>query len=172
MPFTAYHFGPAGFIGLVFKKWIDIPAFVLVNVAVDIEPLILMLRHISWPLHRFCHTLIGAALVGTGLAIALFPFRKILSKIMHLLHLSYEPAVFKMVISGILGGWFHVFIDAIDHWDVQPFLPFNKKNPFFEILSDVQIKEICLVFWLAAILLLVYFYIRGRKKQAALENKP
>jgi membrane-bound metal-dependent hydrolase YbcI (DUF457 family) len=172
MPFTAYHFGPAGFFGLVFKKWIDIPAFVLVNVAVDIEPLIFMLRHIGWPYHRFCHTLIGATLVGMGLAIALFPFSKILTKVMHLLHLPYKPTFFKMAVSGILGGWFHVFIDAVDHWDVKPFWPFYKKNPLVDLIKDVQIKEICLAFWLAAILLLVYFYMRGRKKRAALENKP
>ncbi len=39
MPFTPYHFGPSGFVGLVFGKWIDLPVFVLANVIVDVEVL-------------------------------------------------------------------------------------------------------------------------------------
>ena len=40
MPFTPYHFGPSGFVGLVFGKWIDLPVFVLANVIVDVEVLV------------------------------------------------------------------------------------------------------------------------------------
>ena len=39
MPFTPYHVGPSGFVGLVFGKWIDLPVFVLANVIVDVEVL-------------------------------------------------------------------------------------------------------------------------------------
>ncbi|MHC4299546.1 MAG: hypothetical protein ACYS7Y_19890 [Planctomycetota bacterium] len=36
MPFTPYHFGPSGCVGLILRKWIDVPVFVLTNVIIDI----------------------------------------------------------------------------------------------------------------------------------------
>lgn len=161
MPFTPYHFGPAGFIGLVFKKWIDIPAFILANVAVDIEPLILMIRHTGWPHHRFCHTFIGAGLVGIALALVLFPFRSFLGRLMDLLHLPYQTTFLKMAVWAVLGGWFHVLIDSICHWDVELFWP-NKAKPLYNLVTDQQLKTLCLGFWLAAIILLLVIFIQER----------
>jgi len=158
MPFTPYHFGPAGFLGLVFKKRIDIPAFVLANVAVDIEPLALMIFRVSGNHHRFFHTLIGATLAGIALAIALFPPRKIIAELMNLLHLPYETTFLKITIWAVLGGWFHVFIDSICHWDVRPFWP-SRIRPLYWLVNYDQLKYICLGFWLAAIILLLCAYI-------------
>ena len=42
MPFTPYHFGPHGCVGLVLKRYLDLPVFMLANVAVDLEPLAVM----------------------------------------------------------------------------------------------------------------------------------
>ena len=64
MPFTPYHFGPSGFVGLVFRKWIDMPVFVLANVIVDVEVLAVGLFGLGWPIHRYCHTLLIGAVVG------------------------------------------------------------------------------------------------------------
>ena len=41
MPFTPYHFGPSGFFGLALKKWIDLPVFLLANVIIDVEVLLI-----------------------------------------------------------------------------------------------------------------------------------
>jgi len=160
MPFTPYHFGPAGFLGLVFKKRIDIPAFVLANVAVDIEPLVLMIFKVEGYHHRFFHTLIGATLAGMALAVVLFPFRRIIAKLMNLLHLPYQTSFLKIAVWGVLGAWFHVFIDSICHWDVRPFWP-GSARPFYQLVTDGQLKYICLGFWLAAIILLLCAYIVG-----------
>ena len=40
MPFTPYHFGPSGFIGLLFRKWLDVPVIVATNVLIDIEVIV------------------------------------------------------------------------------------------------------------------------------------
>jgi len=50
MPFTPYHFGPSGFWGLAFRKWLDLPVFVLANVIVDIEVLVIWFFGLGWPL--------------------------------------------------------------------------------------------------------------------------
>jgi hypothetical protein len=39
MPFTPYYFGPNGFVGLVFKKLLDLPVFILSNIIIDFEVL-------------------------------------------------------------------------------------------------------------------------------------
>jgi len=158
MPFTPYHFGPAGFIGLLFKKRIDIPAFLLANVAIDIEPLIIMLRHLGWPHHRFCHTFIGATAVAIALAAFLYPLRNLLKKIMHLFRLPYEPTYLKILIWSILGAWFHIFIDSLTHWDMKPFWP-SKARPLLHLIAYNDIINLCLAFWLAAIILLLINFI-------------
>jgi membrane-bound metal-dependent hydrolase YbcI (DUF457 family) len=159
MPFTAYHFGPAGFIGLVFKRWVDLPVFLLANAAIDIEVLIIYLLGLSWPHHRFCHTFIGGAVVGAALAAVCFPVRGVFKKVMSVFRLKYETTFAKMLVWSILGVWFHIFIDAMDHWDVRPFWPYGK-NPLWRIIADRQIRIICLAFWAAALVLLAVHYFR------------
>ncbi len=51
MPFTPFHFGPAASIGLATRKYIDIPAILLVNIATDIELLLAMLFNFAYPIH-------------------------------------------------------------------------------------------------------------------------
>jgi len=63
MPLTPYHFGPAGLIGYIFRKWIDLPVFALANIVIDVEVLLVNLMHLGRPYHRLAHTfLIGAAI--------------------------------------------------------------------------------------------------------------
>jgi len=148
MPFTPYHFGPSGFVGLVFKKYLDLPVFVLANVIVDIE----VLFYDHWPVHRYAHTLLLGAAVGILWALAAFPCRSVFAKIMKLLRLPYQTGLKKMIISGILGVWFHVLIDSIYHWDVRLFWPSSIK-PLFALLSTGQVKISCIILWLAALVL-------------------
>lgn len=166
MPFTAYHFGPSGFVGLVFKRLIDLPVFVLANVAIDVEVLILYVLGLGWPHHRYCHTFLFSPFVGAGLAIVAWPMRNFLKKIMSAVHLTYGTSFKKRLVWAILGCWFHVFIDSFDHWDVEPFWPYSK-NPFFGIITDSQIKIICLAFWVAAFILWV-FQLRFAKRRSQL----
>ena len=169
MPFTMYHFGPAGFVGLVLKKWVDLPVFLLANVAVDIEVPIIFALGLGWPHHRYCHTIIGGTAVGAALAIACFPVRGVFKKVMSVFRLTYNTTFTKMLIWSILGVWFHILIDSIDHWDVKPFWPYGK-NPFWNIISDNHIKIICLLCWAAALVLLAVHYVRHQvtdvKKQS------
>jgi hypothetical protein len=55
MPFTPYHFGPNGFVGLLFRRWIDVPVFLAANVLIDLE--VIADKHIQpgWPVHQVWH---------------------------------------------------------------------------------------------------------------------
>lgn len=103
MPFTPYHFGPSGFIGLVFRKWIDVPVFVLSNVIVDVEVLVAAFFRLGPPYHRYCHTLLIGAAVGALWGVAAYRLRPLFEVIMDMARIPYKPGFWKMVISGILG---------------------------------------------------------------------
>jgi len=173
MPFTPYHFGPSGFIGLIFRKWIDIPVFVLANVIVDVEVLVIITFGLGWPAHRYCHTLLIGAIVGALWGLAAYPLRGLFKIIMRLICIPYESGFRKMVISGILGAWFHVIIDGIYHSDVRAFWP-NKTVSLYQLVHPYigrgWIKTICLVFFVAAIIPYVMAVV-SYAKQNQIEKK-
>lgn len=158
MPFTPYHFGPSGFIGLVFGKWIDLPVFVLANVIIDIEVLLIETFRLGWPVHRYCHTLLIGAVLGAVWGIAAYPMRNFFKKIMKVFYIPYKTSLLKMIISGVLGIWLHVLIDGIYHTDVRIFWP--SKNMWFqqtlhEHISKARIETVCIFFLIAAFILYI-----------------
>jgi membrane-bound metal-dependent hydrolase YbcI (DUF457 family) len=157
MPVTPYHFGPAGLIGYIFRKWIDLPVFVLANVIVDAEVLLGRFMDLGRPFHRLGHTLLIGSVIGAAYA-ALPVLKWFMEKIM----IPYRTNVFKMIISGILGVWFHVLIDGICHYDVRPFWPMDK-NSFWRLLSKNQVEWICI----ACLAIFILLYILSLKRQTA-----
>jgi len=166
MPYTPFHFGPSGFIALAFRKWIDPAVFVLANVIVDIEVLILMLLEIPWPRHRHCHTLLIGAAVGVIWGLAAYLLRNFLKKIMQIFHIPYKTGLRKMLISGVLGVWFHVIVDSVYHWDVQMFWP-SSVTPLHGLLTQRQINIICTIFFIPAIILYILAVIEFVKNKSA-----
>jgi membrane-bound metal-dependent hydrolase YbcI (DUF457 family) len=169
MPFTPYHFGPSGFIGLAFRKWLDIPVFILANAIVDMEVLVIVRLGLGYPIHRYLHTLLIGAAAGIGFALAAWPLRKVFKKIMRILSLPYQTSLRKMVISGILGVWFHVFIDAICHPDVHLFWPY-KSILLWRLITKHQVESLCLAFFIPALILYLLTVILSRNKNKAEKN--
>jgi len=172
MPFTPYHFGPSGFFGLLFKKWIDLPVFVLANVIIDIEVLIISGFGLGSPYHRYVHTLLFGAIAGIIWGLCAWPMRNMFGWFMKQFRIGYKPRLWKMVVGGVLGIWLHVFIDAIYHWDVRLFWP-NRRIPLYNFFRPTKVENqqyveiICLVFW--GLLLVLYGVMRWcnlRKKKA------
>jgi membrane-bound metal-dependent hydrolase YbcI (DUF457 family) len=151
MPFTPYHFGPSAFVGLIFRKWLDIPVFVFANIIVDIEVAVIAVLELGWPRHRYAHTFLIGAGVGIIWALAAYPARPLFVKLMQLLRIPYKTNLWKMLISGVLGIWLHTLIDGIYHWDTQIFWP-SKAKPLFNIVPHDWIKPICVAFFCAALI--------------------
>jgi hypothetical protein len=166
MPFTPYHFGPSGLVGLVFRKWIDVPVFVLANVIIDIEVLLIMVFRLGYPYHRYCHTLLIGAAVGALWGMAAYPLRGLFIKMMHTLRLSYEPSFWKMAISGMLGACLHVLMDGVYHHNSRVFWP-NTTISLWKIarslMSRQQGKILCLALFVAAVVyILVLLFGAGK----------
>jgi len=171
MPFTPYHFGPSTLVGLVFRKWLDLPVFILANIFVDIEVLIFR----NYPVHRYEHTLLIGAAVGAAWGLAAYPLRRVFTKAMRLLRLSYNTTLPKMLISGILGVWLHVLIDGLYHSDVYLFWPGRKislwrmaaKHIGYRQMHSLEagVKITCLLMLAAAALYILT--VRRQKNKAA-----
>lgn len=166
MPVTPYHFGPSCLIGYVFRKWIDFPVFVLANVVIDFEVLIIAYFHLGWPIHRYAHTFLLGAVVGILWGCLAYLIKPVLKLGMDILRINYQPHFFKMVISGILGIWLHVLLDSIYHFDVRPFWPKTIFNPLWGKLSHSQIELLCIICGIIfAILYLMPVFKQGWKKR-------
>lgn len=172
MPFTPYHFGPSGFLGLAFRRWIDPFVFVAVNIIVDVEVLFApgLLPHRHWHWHCW---LVGAG-VGAIFGAALYlikPIRCLIVRAMDLLRIQYKPGLIKMTLAGALGVCLHVLIDGLYHYDVQPLFP-RAGNPLWRWLyvthknknGQADIELICLLFFIPAIILYI-FAVRKYSKQ-------
>jgi membrane-bound metal-dependent hydrolase YbcI (DUF457 family) len=170
MPFTPYHFGPSGLIGLPLNKYIDIPVFILANVIVDIEPLLVMVFYLDFPVHGICHTFFAGIVLGTLWALIAFPLRRFWSWGMHLFKLEYTTSLTKMIISGVLGIWFHVVIDGIIYKEMNPFWPI-KGNPIYHIISYNSLFRICEVSCIAVIIIYPALAISKYRKEKRSRRK-
>jgi membrane-bound metal-dependent hydrolase YbcI (DUF457 family) len=162
MPITPYHFGPAGLIGYVFRKWIDLPVFVLANIVIDVEVLLVNLLHLGEPHHRLVHTFLIGAAVGAIWGLVAYSGLPIIAWFMKIIKIPYQTNAIKMIISGILGIWLHVLLDGIYHYEVKPFWP-SQKNYLFNLLSRNQVKWICII----CLGIFVLLYVLSLERQSA-----
>ena len=177
MPFTPYHFGPSGFVGLALRRWIDPFVFVAANVIVDVEVLFAP----GWPPHQHWHWhswLVGAG-IGAVFGASLYlikPIRRFIAGSMDFLRVPYKTGPIKMTVAGALGVCMHVLIDSFYHYDVQPLYP-KGRNPLWWLINDslkddssqTIIKLICLGFFIPAIILYV-LAVRSYNKQKSLKE--
>lgn len=170
MPFTPFHFGPGAAISLPLNRYLDIPAFLLANVAVDIEPLMVMLFRLSYPLHGYAHSFLGAALVCVISGFVLYGFRGFVIECMdRFFKKGYEATRTKLVLSSVLGGWFHVFLDSMIYHDIMPFYPI-KANPFLGMVGLGSVYIICALSFIPAAVFYALILMIGRKRHGVSEE--
>jgi hypothetical protein len=164
MPFTPFHFGPGACVSLPLNRHLDLPVFLLANVALDVEPLLVMTLDLSYPLHGCAHTLIGGAVVGAALGLISYPFRGVIADGMALLCIPYIPSRARMLLSGVLGAWFHILLDAPLYTDIRPFRPLAK-NPLFGLVSSDMLYTACAYLFIpAALFYLMIVLVRNRRR--------
>ena len=134
MPLTPLHLAA----GLPLRDKISLKAFILVNVLIDLEVAVVMffgMDNQGYPLHQWFHTLGGVtALVVVTLA-------------MGSMTKNYKAWFYGTV----WGAYSHLFLDALVHWDVEPFEPFKPGNPLYLGLYQ-EVSLVCalvLVYYLA-----------------------
>lgn len=159
MPFTPFHFGAHACVALPLQKKLDVPVFILANVIIDIEPLLVMLFAWDYPLHGYVHTFLGSFVVGALWGCIAYPFRISITKLMNFFRLSYEPILRRSILSGALGGCMHVLFDAPLYTDIKPFYPFMV-NPLYGLISIPQMYLLCSLLFIPAFVLYIKSKVR------------
>jgi membrane-bound metal-dependent hydrolase YbcI (DUF457 family) len=161
MPLTPYHLGPASWIGLLFRRYLDIPTFIIANIIIDIEPFLVIVFNLNYPMHGIFHTFLGAAFIGLVLALIMYKLYPRLVKRIPFMKIS-QPHTFKTIlISSISGVSFHVLLDAPLYSDILPFYPFHT-NPFYTLVSSSTVYTFCTISFIFGLCL--YLILKLTKK--------
>lgn len=159
MPNTILHFGINSDIAFLFRKYLDFPALILINVFINFESYLVILFNLNYPIHGYVHTFLIGSLVAIAGSLLLYSSRSSLKKFMSFLRLPYETSFKKILISSLAGAWVHILMDAPLYSDIKPFFPF-KTNPLYGFISEFQMNLICLALFVPAFIL--YFNFRRR----------
>lgn len=146
-------------MGVPLRGYAHLPTFILASVVLDLEPLLVLLLGLNYPLHGYLHTFAAAIGVGAALGLAMYPLEGIMRPIYRALQLEPEvvPRRSRFVTAGALGAVIHVLFDSLIYWDVKPFFPLSA-NPFYGWSSSSEVYLICAgmgalgaLFWLIGV---------------------
>ena len=135
MPITPFHFGP----GLLFHgaapRRVSFIAFVAANCITDCESIYNVLSG-TFPIHRFLHTFVGAA-VAAALTVASFLVLRRLARNNELPNWFewQQLALASVIVGALLGSYSHIVLDGIMHADMRPLAPWSEANPFLHAVS-------------------------------------
>jgi len=134
MPFTPFHFGPALFIGLLLFSLLDLPTLMVSSVIVDLEPFFVLFFQLNYPLHGFFHSYLGGTILALVVTIAMFTMRNFIERIMLAFKLRQKSSFKNILITSLLGVYFHIFLDSFLYGEMKPFYP-SGFNPFPSVAS-------------------------------------
>jgi membrane-bound metal-dependent hydrolase YbcI (DUF457 family) len=139
--------GPALGIGLPLRKWLHVPTFMLANVILDVEPFLVLLYGLNYPLHGYLHTFLLSFVLGLLLGYAAFILERFVQPIYKLLLLesSSNLNLKSFLLSGALGTGLHVLLDSPLYAEIQPFYPLTT-NPLYNPALDTEVYSLCV--WL------------------------
>jgi hypothetical protein len=167
MPFTPYHFGLGAAIKVVAGRFFSFPVFCVSQVFTDIEPGYYLLRG-DYPVHRWAHTYVGAAVIGCVTAILIIPIYKPVATWYRNSMLPFytwiaetRPSLLVTLVSAFVGTFSHVLLDSFMHADMHPFAPFSSANPMLGFLGFRTIQFICLFLGIAS-----FAYATSKSKKA------
>ncbi len=162
MPFTPFHLGPALFFGLVFFRYLNFPAFFIANVIVDIEPFVVLLFGLDYPLHGFFHSFLGGSLIALVLYLVMVRMYPYVLGVMDIFYVGQEMSRRKILLSCFSGVYLHIILDSFIYADIMPFFPFGA-NPFLSLgIGGSLVYSFCVIGFVLGIVL---FGVRVFKKE-------
>lgn len=151
MPVTPFHLGPGALVKAAVPNRFSFLMFGFAQFVIDLESLFFLVRG-TWPVHRFLHTYVGAALLAGVLVILGRPLLNWFS-LKTRPHLNDELARFfqldgRMNLIAASAGAFvgtlsHVALDSIMHSDIRPLAPFADTNSMLEAITLSQLHMAC-----------------------------
>jgi membrane-bound metal-dependent hydrolase YbcI (DUF457 family) len=155
VPFTPFHFAPSLWLGFGFYKKIYVPAILIGCIIIDIEPILVILFNLNYPLHGYLHTYLAALVMGVVTCLICIIFRSFITSIMNSFFLHQESNLSFIALGSFIGTFSHIFLDSFLYFEMHPFFPILG-NPFFGVLSSDVIYGFCLVSFIPGLALLFY----------------
>ena len=161
--------GPAIALKAVAGRHFSLMVFGFSQVAMDLEPLVRILRDDD-VLHGFTHTYLGATLIALA---SLFVGRPVCQYFLN----SWKPDSRSRLLNGLrgperiswraaiagafVGTYSHVVLDSIMHYDMRPFAPLSQANSLLHVLSVSGLHMLCVLSGaLGVVILLAAFFVR------------
>jgi len=161
MPFTPFHLGPAVFFGLLSRKHIHVPTFIVASVILDVEPLFVLISGSGGSLHGYLHTLVVGLFTGVLLGLAMFALEKPLAPVYGALLLSSAEgqSPWRFMIAGSLGTALHILLDSPLYDDIRPLYPLSV-NPFYSPAVTKDVYLFCIFTGASGIFLYAYVALK------------
>jgi membrane-bound metal-dependent hydrolase YbcI (DUF457 family) len=159
--------GPGLAVKAVCGRYFSLMLFGFSQVAIDIEPLVHIIRDDD-VLHGFTHTYLGATLVAL---VALFAGRPLCQFLLNFwtpdpesrfLYWLRGPKVISWsaaTAGAFVGTYSHVFLDSIMHADMHPLAPLSPANVLLRAISVESLYVVCVLSGLAGMLLLIAVFL-------------
>ncbi|MHA1860381.1 MAG: hypothetical protein ACTSVF_04710 [Candidatus Asgardarchaeia archaeon] len=142
MPFTPFHLGPSSLISIIFHRYLDVMAFLIGSVIVDLEPFLVIVLGLRYPLHGYFHTFLGATIASIPISLIMEKFSPTFERVCKSFSLPQELDRKKTFLSTLFGTYSHVLLDSPLYYDIHPFFPLEE-NPLFLLLSPFQVYALC-----------------------------
>lgn len=151
MPFTPFHMGAGLALKAVAGRHFSVLTFGIAQVAMDIEPLVGMLRGAA-VLHGPTHTYLGAVPIALATAV-LAPWlcRPLLKRWnQEVTHYRapwlaederWKPRT--VLLSALAGTWSHVLLDSVMHADITPWAPWTDANGLYAWIPLPTLHALC-----------------------------
>ncbi len=143
--------GPGFAIKAATGRHFSLIVFGFAQVAMDIEPLVRILRGDA-VLHGFTHTYLGATLIAAAVVFAGRPVCQALldrwnagltSRWLARLR-SPAPLSWRATVTGaFIGTYSHIALDSIMHTDLRPYAPFSTANNMLGLVSIEALHLFC-----------------------------
>jgi membrane-bound metal-dependent hydrolase YbcI (DUF457 family) len=172
MPFTPFHLGPALLLGLLLLRFIDFPTFLIANVIVDVEPLLVLVFGLDYPLHGFFHSFLGGAIVALVLTLVINRIRETVSPLLAFFRLEQRSSLRSILLAALSGVYLHILLDARMYGDIRPLYPLEA-DPFFIQTALPGLWESMFCVWCffgAVIVYVIKLFLIWRTKRGSKSN--
>lgn len=155
MPLTPFHIGPAIFFGMLFSRYLNFPALIVSSVIVDIEPFLVIVLGLDYPMHGFFHSLLGGSILALTVSLSVMRFKGSADKMMDFLRMKQEMSSRSVFIAAFSGVYLHIFLDSFLYTDIKPFFPLDA-NPFYGLVAYGDVILFCVSSFFGGILMYAY----------------
>lgn len=144
MPFTPFHIGHILPVSLWDweKKRIDITAAIIGSMIIDIEPVLILIFNLNYPLHYIFHSFPLAIFVGIVTGILIHFSFPIFNPFLKFFKWEQQTSIWNKIFIATIMTDLHVLLDAFLYPEMNPFF-FIKVNPFYGLVSARFIYCIC-----------------------------